>query len=67
MVITLRSGKFEECLPFAAHTAVWQNGGAKWLNSSLVFQINFSAGLMVLCPTPDSYRDRPNAKPENAM
>lgn len=24
--------------------------GVKWLNSSSVFQINFSAGLTVLCP-----------------
>ena len=33
-----------------AHTAVWRNGGVACLNSSVVFQINFSAGLTVLCP-----------------
>jgi len=31
----------------ATGTAVWRNGGVKCINSSSVFQINFSAGLTV--------------------
>ena len=31
-------------------TCVWRHAGVKCLNSSSVFQINFSVGLTVLCP-----------------
>jgi len=32
------------------HNTGFASGGVKCLNSSAVFQINFSAGLTVLCP-----------------
>lgn len=33
-----------------AHNMRLASCGVKWLNSSSVFQINYSAGLTVLCP-----------------